>query len=74
MPLDDSQTVIVTFACCGEKRDHKFGALKTGTMGDGFACPACGTGVKYNGYEFVRLMNEEALDATHKITLYPVKE
>ena len=74
MSLDDGQSVVVTFACCGKQRLEKFADLKAGTLNDGFICPFSGHRVKYDGHEFVRLMNEEALNATHKITLYPAEE
>ncbi len=74
MPLDDSQLIDITFACCGEKFVHKFVDLKAGPFG--FVCPnpACGTRVNYDRYEFVRLLNEEASNVPHKITLRPLED
>jgi hypothetical protein len=71
MALKDGQPIHVTFACCGHKAMHSFGALKTSPPDDGFVCAKCRTVVQYDRYEFVALMNQQPQDAPYEFVLRP---
>jgi hypothetical protein len=56
--VNDLDAIKVKFECCGKYRTESLGWLKTQPT-DTFVCPFCGTGVKYDHLEYVRMINEK---------------
>jgi hypothetical protein len=71
---DDTKLVTVVCGSCGNQSDQQIGWLKSQT--DGFKClnAVCGARLKYDPYEFLRLLNEDAANKNSRITLYPIED